>query len=174
MNTLRLPTTRRGCLRALPRLCLSWGGLAGFAHALAGEERALPIDLVASDDVPVLGDNPAWRALYLDFWASWCGPCRQSFPWLNEMQQRHAQAGLRIVGVGLDRDAAQAQEFIRRTGPRFAIALDPEAHSARRMAVRAMPTSFIVSRDRRILHAHRGFRLDDRPELERRIAAALA
>jgi thiol-disulfide isomerase/thioredoxin len=153
-------------------------GLLVFVGSLlalppAAAEAPLELALQASDGLPVLGDGSA-RAIYLDFWASWCAPCRLSFPWMNEMHDRHAERGLRIVAVGLDRREDDARRFVEQTRPRFPIALDPSAVSARRLDVQAMPSSFLFSAGGLLLHGHRGFRLEDRAELERRLQAAVA
>lgn len=146
-------------------------GLLALPRATA--ETPLELALRASDGLPVMGDGSA-RAIYLDFWASWCAPCRLSFPWMNEMHDRHAERGLRIVAVGLDRREDDAKRFVEQTRPRFPIALDPSAASARRLDVRTMPSSFLFSASGRLLHGHRGFRLEDRAELQRRLQAAVA
>lgn len=147
-------------------------GLLALPHAAA--DAPLELGLTASDGQPVLGSGGTWRATYIDFWASWCAPCRLSFPWMNEMHDRYAAKGLRIVAVGLDRREADAQRFLQQAQPRFAIALDPAAESARRLDVQAMPSSFLFSAERRLLASHRGFRLEDRAQLERRLQAAVA
>ena len=137
-------------------------------------DASLELLLPASDGQPVLASGGAWRATYIDFWASWCAPCRLSFPWMNGMHDRYAAKGLRIVAIGLDRRDADAQRFLQQALPRFAIALDPAAQSARRLDVQAMPSSFLFSAERRLVFSHRGFRLEDRAELERRLQAAVA
>ncbi len=134
----------------------------------------LELTLHASDGLPVLAEGGAWRATYIDFWASWCAPCRLSFPWMNEMHDRFAGRGLRIVAIGLDRREADAQRFLQQAQPRFAIALDPAADSARRFDVRAMPSSYLVSAERELVFSHRGFRAEDRGPLEHRLQLALS
>jgi len=141
--------------------------------AAAADTPPTELSLLAGDGRPVLASGP-WRATYVDFWASWCTPCRLSFPWMNEMHDRYAARGLRIVAIGLDRHEADAHRFLQRTQPRFAIALDPAAESARQLEVQAMPSSYLFSAERRLLFSHRGFRLEDRAALERRLQAALA
>lgn len=134
----------------------------------------LELALPASDGLPVLAQNGAWRATYIDFWASWCAPCRLSFPWMNEMHDRFAGRGLRIVAIGLDRREADARRFLLQAKPRFAIALDPAADSARQFDVQMMPSSYVFSADRRLVFSHRGFRLEDRAALERQLQSAIA
>lgn len=142
------------------------------AGAAAADATPLELDLPASDGLPALGGGNA-RATYIDFWASWCPPCRLSFPWMNDMHHRYSAQGLRIVAIGLDRREADAQRFLQQARPRFAIALDPQADSARRLDVQAMPSSYLFSAERRLVFSHRGFRLEDRDALEHRLQAAL-
>lgn len=133
------------------------------------------LGLTASDGQPVLAERGSpWRLTFVDFWASWCAPCRLAFPWLNEMHERFGGQGLRIVGVCLDRRQEDALRFLERWPARFPIAMDPAAGSARQWAVKVMPSSFALDPQRRLVFAHQGFRLEDRPGLERRLQAALA
>src|SRR5580704_6825131 len=59
------------------------------------------------------------RVVYLDFWASWCGPCRQSFPWMETMKSTYEGQGLEIVAVNLDGDRADADKFLKQFHPTF-------------------------------------------------------
>ena len=83
------------------------------------------------------------QLVYLDFWASWCGPCRQSFPWMNRMQQRYGAAGLQIVAVNVDQDRAEAEAFLRKLPAAFTVAFDGGGDTPKRWGVRAMPTSVL-------------------------------
>ena len=80
------------------------------------------------------------KVVYLDFWASWCVPCRQSFPWMNELQKRYADRGLTIIGVNLDHERADAEKFLRKLSPGFQIRFDPDGDWARHFDVQGMPT----------------------------------
>lgn len=177
-------TTRRRYLAYLAHLVHPLGlaagttllaGGSGAANALAGGERAPALALRTAAGEPVLAEGaaPRWRVLYLDFWASWCGPCRQSFPWMNQLHDKYQSAGLRIVAVNLDQKDDEAQAFLKQVPARFALAFDPAGDSARVFGVKAMPSSFLIAPDRNVQLAHRGFRSEDKAELERRIAAAL-
>lgn len=142
------------------------------AQALEAGATAPALALQATDGEAVLG-SARWRLVYLDFWASWCGPRRQSFPWMNELHDRHQAAGLRVVAVNLDAKLADAQVFLKQQPARFAVAYDPAGASAKLFGVKAMPSSYLLRPDRSVLLVHRGFRLEDRAELGRRIEAAL-
>lgn len=142
------------------------------AQALQPGDPAPVVDLEGRP-LPVRLAPAAGEWLYVDFWASWCTPCRRSFPWMNEMQARYRARGLRIVAVNLDRERADAERFLRELPPAFAIAFDAGGGSARRYSVKGMPSSLLVGPDGRVVFVHSGFRDDQRAELERRIAAAL-
>lgn len=106
---------------------------------------------------PVTLDSLRDRVVLLDFWASWCGPCRQSFPWMASLQESLGTRGLRVVAVNLDKERALADAFLAEHPAPFAVAFDPEGATAGRYGVRAMPTSVLVGRDGKILLVHPGF-----------------
>lgn len=112
--------------------------------------------------------------VYLDFWASWCAPCKQSFPWLNEMQARYGAQGLRVVAVNVDQRREDAARFLAQVPARFQVVYDSSGATPRAYGVKAMPSSVLIDAEGRVLLAHSGFRGDDGAELERQIAAALA
>ena len=113
------------------------------------------------------------KLVYLDFWASWCGPCKQSFPWMNELQARYREQGLRVVGVNVDKQRADADRFLARVPAQFALAFDAAGQAPRSYGVKAMPTSVLIDPSGRILEIHSGFSEEERAERERKIRRAL-
>lgn len=113
------------------------------------------------------------KTVLVDFWASWCGPCRQSFPWMNDMQHRYGAKGLAIVAVNLDKDRESANTFLSELPATFTVVFDPAGATAERYHVKALPTTFLVSPDGRVLATHTGFDAKRAPEFEARIAEAL-
>jgi cytochrome c biogenesis protein CcmG/thiol:disulfide interchange protein DsbE len=113
------------------------------------------------------------EVIWVDFWASWCAPCRRSFPWLNEMQAKHGTNGLQVIGVNLDKERELAADFLAETPASFAISYDPGGQLAETFEVLAMPSSFLIDREGRILARHYGFKLADTEEYERTIKDAL-
>lgn len=113
------------------------------------------------------------KVVYLDFWASWCGPCRQSFPWMNRMQSQYGNRGLQIIGVNLDAKLPDARAFLTETPANFVVAYDPKGVTPRNYAVKGMPTSVLIGADGQVLYQHVGFTNADRAELERQIKLAL-
>ncbi|MGD8575233.1 MAG: TlpA disulfide reductase family protein [Gammaproteobacteria bacterium] len=113
------------------------------------------------------------KVVYVDFWASWCGPCRHSFPWMNAMQKKYAGQGLVIVGVNVDSEHADAAKFLQRTPADFRIVYDPEGKLAEKYQLMGMPSSFLYGRNGELVGRHVGFTEDSPAEYEREIKTLL-
>ena len=114
------------------------------------------------------------KVVYLDFWASWCPPCRNSFPWMNEMTHRYNRQGLAVVAVNLDKDRELAARFLNEVPANFIVAYDQKGSVADDYHVPGMPSSFIIGRNGNIQSTHIGFRNEDTPELEASLRTALS
>lgn len=114
------------------------------------------------------------RVVYLDFWATWCPPCRRSFPWMNTLQKRYGEDGLVVVAVSLDHSHKNMDRFLEQTRPTFVIAFDREGKVGDAYHVQAMPTSYLIDREGRIRLIHQGFRQKDTGKLEQAIEELLA
>jgi thiol-disulfide isomerase/thioredoxin len=114
------------------------------------------------------------KVIYLDFWASWCVPCRKSFPWMNDMHKRYGDKGLVVLAVNLDKDKASVTRFLEKYPADFIIAYDPEGHSAEKYNVKAMPSSWIIDQNGNVVKSHRGFREKDKAILEQEIRHVLS
>ncbi len=129
----------------------SFGATALFCVAVisccAPQARAEALDLSAYRG----------KVVYLDFWASWCNPCRESFPWLNELQQSYGPKGLVVIGVNVDHDRARADQFLQRYGAQFKIVYDPNGDIAGKYDIKDMPTSVLIGRDGSAHYTHNGF-----------------
>jgi len=97
------------------------------------------------------------KVVYLDFWASWCTPCRLSFPWMNELQQIYGRQGLVVIGVNVDHDRNLADQFLLSNQGQFMIIYDPNGKIASRYNLKDMPTSILIGRDGNIHFTHAGF-----------------
>jgi thiol-disulfide isomerase/thioredoxin len=126
----------------------------------------------SGDDSFVVADYEG-QVVLLDFWASWCVPCRHSFPWMQEMQHRYGDDGLVIVAVNLDNQRTDAQRFLGRYPVDFKVIFDARQKLARRYEVEAMPSSFLFGRDGKILERHMGYKVKRQYEYEQQILAAL-
>lgn len=149
------------------------GAVAPAAWALDSGASAPPLSLPGLKGAVDLA-NLKGKVVYLDFWASWCGPCKQSFPFMNELQSRYGAEGLEVVAVNLDARRSDAEKFLAEVPAGFTVAFDATGDSARRFEVRSMPSSVLIGRDGKVVGAHKGFKAGDRKELEDRIAQLVA
>ncbi|HEV7414470.1 MAG TPA: TlpA disulfide reductase family protein [Casimicrobiaceae bacterium] len=123
---------------------------------------------------PVSLDALRGQVVYVDFWASWCGPCRRSFPWMNEMQRRYGGRGLAIVAINVDKNPADAARFLERNPAQFAIAYDKAGATPLAYAVREMPSSYLIDSRGKVVEVEQGFHDERKEALEQRIQALLA
>lgn len=146
--------------------------LALPASAAESGHQAPGFELPSRQGMLRLGDFKG-KTVYLDFWASWCGPCRQSFPWLNDMQARYGDKGLRVIGVNVDQNSEDAKAFLKQHTASFDIAFDDAGKLPRAYAIKGMPTSVLIGPDGRVLSVHNGFRNDYRQDREQEIRRSL-
>ena len=113
------------------------------------------------------------KVVYLDFWASWCGPCKLSFPWMNDAQSHYGPAGLVIIAVNVDHDRALAEKFLSQRGANFKVLYDPKGQIASQYKVAGMPTSVVIGRDGKVRFEHTGFFENRQDEYETQISQLL-
>jgi len=126
-----------------------------------------------ADNAPVNITDYEGKVVVLDFWASWCVPCRRSFPWLNEMHAKYGDDGLVIIGVNLDQEQSEAEAFLQEFPAQFQIHFDESKTLATKYEVVAMPSSYVLGPDGEILKRHYGFKVKKQEEYEAAIVAAL-
>ena len=114
------------------------------------------------------------EVVYLDFWASWCIPCIRSFPFMNQLELDLKDKGLRVVGVNLDEEPADAKKFLEKYSVDFSIVTDPEKQCAEDFNVFAMPSSYLIDRKGVVRHVHHGFRSEDTKKIRLLIEELLA
>lgn len=114
------------------------------------------------------------QVVYVDFWASWCGPCRKSFPWMNELQSRYGAKGLKVIAINVDSDPQQARAFLQEHPARFDVAYDAQGKIASQFGLSVMPSSYLIDKQGKVILIHKGFLEKDVAELERLIQSALA
>ncbi len=139
-----------------------------IALAQDSNHQAPDFDLPGKQVNVKLSDSKG-KLVYLDFWASWCGPCRQSFPWMNALQEKYRSQGFEIIAINLDTNYQDAQKFLAVTPAKFTVAFDSKGLTPRQYGVKGMPTSYLVSREGKIIFQHTGFNASDRDKLEQEI-----
>ncbi|MDD5229209.1 MAG: TlpA disulfide reductase family protein [Methylococcales bacterium] len=129
--------------------------------------------LTSINNTPVHFHEYTGKVLYIDFWASWCTSCVQSFPFLNQLTHEFGEKGLHIVGVNLDEKVDDAMAFLGHHPSQFTIANHGGEQCAKNFDVQAMPTSYLVDKHGVIRHIHQGFREGEMEELKIQIAQLL-
>jgi cytochrome c biogenesis protein CcmG, thiol:disulfide interchange protein DsbE len=114
------------------------------------------------------------KVVYLDFWASWCGPCRQSFPWLSDMQSRNASDSFVVVAVNLDQDREHAQRFLNDFPVNFPVIYDPKGEIASSFKIKGMPSAVLIDRAGHVRFHHDGFSVKKEEEYEAHLQTLLA
>ena len=137
-----------GCL--LVFACLA----SGRAEMQVGEKFP-PLDAFAFAGGPL--PATAGEVTLVDFWASWCDPCKKSFPTYAQLHADYRSRGLVIVAVSVDENQATFEAFVKKQAPPFATLRDKARQLVSRVKVPAMPTCYLLGRDGRVRFVHQGF-----------------
>jgi thiol-disulfide isomerase/thioredoxin len=121
------------------------------------QEIAAPDFAISNAQLPNKLSDLAGQVVYLDFWASWCKPCRQSFPWMNQMQQKYASQGLQIIAINLDTESSLTKDFLDKVPAQIPIIYDPEGNIASDYQLIGMPSSYLIDKTGKIRFSHKGF-----------------
>lgn len=114
------------------------------------------------------------QVVMINFWASWCGPCRQEMPYLNKLYDTYKKAGFVLLGVNLDEDVAAAKKFLDKTPVTFPVLLDPTGKVADQFKNQAMPSSYFIDREGNLAYLHQGYRPGEEAQYKKVIRALLA
>jgi thiol-disulfide isomerase/thioredoxin len=113
------------------------------------------------------------QVVMINFWASWCGPCRQEFPVLEQMYRKYAPMGFSLVAVNVETDTADAERFLAQLPVSFPVAYDHDNQVSGEYGVSAMPTTLIVDRKGQVRWLHRAYKPGDEDEYLNQIRAML-
>lgn len=114
------------------------------------------------------------QVVYIDFWASWCVPCRESFPWINKMNSQYGDKGLKIIGINLDAEPEEAAAFLKSYPAEFDVVYDPDGDLATQFDVQGMPTGVFIGIDGKVSSQHIGFNAGRAALYEKKIKELLA
>ncbi|HSX51951.1 MAG TPA: TlpA disulfide reductase family protein [Cellvibrio sp.] len=136
--------------------------LAASAFALsASAEQAPDFTLQSSTGDNVRLAEQRGQVVMLNFWASWCGPCRTEMPLLDEMSKRYSAAGFVLYGVNVEEDNTDAKKLIKDLGVTFPILYDTESKASSLYNVDAMPTTVVIDKKGEIRYVNRGYKPGD-------------
>jgi cytochrome c biogenesis protein CcmG/thiol:disulfide interchange protein DsbE len=145
---------RHGCRVGLLLFTLLVGGVAG----------AFDLDLNAYRG----------KVVYVDFWASWCGPCKQSFPWLDGLVRSYGSQNFVVIGVNVDKDRDRAEHFLNEFPAEFPIVYDPKGELASAYSVAGMPSGILIDRTGHVRFQHAGFSERQKGLYEQQLQSLLA
>ncbi len=97
------------------------------------------------------------RVVLVNFWATWCGPCRQEMPLLNQLFQKYRGSGFTLLGVNVDEDPRKAQAVASQLGLAFPVLLDADKAVSQRFELASMPSTVLIDRDGRVRYLHKGY-----------------
>ena len=160
MNTT--PTPRRLARRRVPGLrlaaCAAFAVLAGTASSAIAPATAAPDFTLHALGGPNLRlKEQRGRVVMVNFWATWCGPCRQEMPQLNRLYEKYKASGFVLLGVNVDDDVAKATEVAGKLGVTFPVLLDTEKTVSKLYDLNTMPSTVIIDREGKVRYVHRGY-----------------
>jgi len=136
-------------------------GLAPAAFAVSLQESAPDFTLKSLDGGNLRLDEYRGQVVLINFWASWCGPCRQEMPLLDRLHQRYEDTGFAVLGVNVEGEVAPAREIVDKTNVSFPVLIDEGQLVSELYKLEAMPSTVVVDRDGRIRYIHRGYKPGD-------------
>jgi thiol-disulfide isomerase/thioredoxin len=98
------------------------------------------------------------KVVMVDFWASWCEPCKQSFPAMEDLQHRYSDKGLVIVAINVDENRSDMEDFLKKNAATFAVIRDAGHKLVAQAGIATMPSSFLIDRDGKVRFVHTGYR----------------
>ncbi|MDA3960150.1 MAG: TlpA disulfide reductase family protein [Planctomycetota bacterium] len=155
-------------MRILIAIMLSLGCAAAVEVGDNLSELAVPLRSGASTVSAFAG-----KVVYLDVWATWCVPCRESLPWMDGLQARLKERGLEVIAVSIDKDAANLNRFLSKHPVSITIGHDAEAAIAKQLGVTTMPTAVVIDRAGKVHAVHAGFERGGADAVEAQIIALL-
>ena len=153
--------TQPGVLARAARLLVGFAlaGAAGWAVPAVAPSTLAPDFTLRSMNGPNLRlQEQRGQVVLVNFWATWCGPCRQEIPHLNKLYDKYRASGFVLLGVNIDDDPKVAAELAAKLGVKFPVLLDTDKKVSRQYDISAMPATVVIDRDGKVRHIHRGYR----------------
>lgn len=135
--------------------------IIGWVNLASAGQKAPDFALRSVDDGNIRLSEFYGDVVMLNFWATWCGPCRQELPVLEELQKKFQRAGFTVLAVNVDSPDIDVADYLKSFEITYPVLLD-EAHSVvKSYDIRAMPGSVFLSRDGEVRHVHLGYKEGD-------------
>ncbi len=137
------------------------GTIAGTSHAVSVQDTAPDFTLKSLDGANLRLEEYRGQVVLINFWASWCGPCRQEMPLLDRLHQRYEDTGFAVLGVNVEGEAKPAQEIADKTQITFPVLIDDGQKVSEMYNLEAMPSTVVVDRDGVVRYIHLGYKPGD-------------
>ena len=152
-SSKRFSRARRALLGSLPAWCL-----LPVSAAISPSATAPDFTLRKADGGNLRLQEQRGQVVMVNFWATWCTPCRVEMPHLNRLYEKYRSAGFLLLGVNVDDNTATAMNAIASWGVRFPVLLDAEKKVSRLYDLNSMPSTILIDRDGTVRYVHRGYR----------------
>ena len=145
------------CMRVLSVIVLGALGATANAATLQTGAPAPAFQLNSNAGKPVALADLKGQIVLLNFWASWCGPCRQEMPILEQLNRQYHAKGVTLLGVNVEPDSAAAVNWLKATPVTFPILFDTDSKVSQLYEVAGMPNTVIIDRKGVVRYIHRGY-----------------
>lgn len=145
-----------------------------FVHAAVVGDPAPHCNVKSLADNAIVDLAQPGRVTYVDFWASWCGPCAKAMPILDKMNKDLKAKGFQVIGVNLDEEREDADEFLKKHPVKFTMVSNPDGECPSAFGVQAMPSSYLIDKHGKIRHIQLGFQRSEEAEIRNKANALLA
>lgn len=142
------------------------------SNTMAKQVPQLPITTLNSATDKSFADYQG-QWLYVDFWASWCVPCKKSFPFMHELQAKYQDSNFKVIAISVDDNKNNASDFLAKQAINFDVFHDPEGKVASYFELPGMPTSYLVDPTGKIVATHVGFKASTKEKLIKQLQAVL-
>ncbi len=156
-----LPRLLTACLISL--VCVSLAGAA----SVKGPAPNFTLKSLGGKNLKL--SEMTGNVVLINFWASWCGPCREEMPLLNALHKKYESLGFTVLGVNVEEDARKARGFLKNFPVDFPVLLDNENRVSKQYKVIAMPTTVVVDRDGNMRYLHQGYKSGDEQKYQKMV-----
>lgn len=163
----------KNLVRIIATACVALSLLAGPVQALDKGASAPEISLKTLSGEAIKLSSLKGKVVLVDFWASWCAPCRESMPFLEKLSKTYKGQGLIVLGVNIDNDLEAARKFLKELPVSFPIVNDAQKSVAKAYAPPTMPSSYIIDKQGKVHVVHAGFKRADASKIEAEIKSLL-
>ena len=172
MKTTTLPAMP-GLMRAALAVAAACATMVAAAAPLAPQSQAPDFTLRTLEGKNLRLGEQRGRVVLVNFWATWCGPCRQEMPHLNKLYDKYRASGFMLLGVNVDEDTRNAAAVADKLGVRFPVLPDADKRVSKQYDLSAMPSTVLIDRDGRVRHVHRGYQTGYETTYDRQIRELL-